>query len=182
MPTGAQWLAKPRAFKMIDYIRCHYINSENAIQCESWHSVADGDMCPVHRGMVSAVLAANGINKDEYLSARNVAATSLRERLTGLDAQAQCNLIDAHIAGIEKIIEEQKALSLTARAIRAEVIEGMSEEDRQVRRNMKIPRSEPKVKTSSPRVKGTPDEMLKAFMAKYPSMSLEAAKDMLGLD
>jgi len=167
---------------MIDYIRCHYINSENGIQCESWHSVADGDMCPVHVGMVSSVLAANGINRDEYISARKVAETSLRARLQGLDAQAQCNLIDAHIAGIEKIIEEQKLLSLTARAIRSEVIEGMSEEDRQIRRNMKVPKSESVKRTSNPRVKGTPDEMLKAFMAKYPSMTMEGAKEMLGLD
>ena len=166
---------------MIDYIRCHFIG-ENGIQCESWLSVGDGDMCPVHVGCVSSVLAANGINRDEYISARKTAETSLRERIDGKSAQEQCNIIDAHIAGIEKIIEEQKMLSLTARAIRSEVIEGMSEEDRQIRRNMKVPRTEKVAKTSSPRVKGTPDDMLKNFMAKYPSMSLEAAKDMLGLD
>ncbi len=167
---------------MIEYIRCHFINSENGIQCESWHSVGDGDMCPVHRGMISATLAANGINKDEYISTRRTAETSLRDLIQGKTAQEQCNIIDAHIAGIEKIIEEQKILSLTSRAIRSEVIEGMSEEDRQIRRNMKVPRSEPKAKETKARVKGTPEEMLRAFMAKYPSMSLEAAKDMLGLD
>ena len=167
---------------MIDYIRCHFINSENGIQCESWHSVADGDMCPVHVGMVSAVLAANGINKDEYINARKVAETSLRARLQGLNPQESCNLLDAHIAGIEKVIEEQKTLSLTARALRSEVIEGMTENDRQTRRLMKVPKSEKIVKEKQIRVKGTPDEMLTNFMKKYPSMSLEAAKDMLGLD
>ncbi len=166
----------------IDYIRCHYIDASNGIQCESWHSVADGDMCPVHRGMIGGTLAANGINKEEYITARRVAESSLREKIQNKTPQEQCNIIDAHIAGIERVIEEQKLLSLTARAVRAEVIEGMTEEDRQIRRNMKVPRSEPKVKESKARVKGTPDEMLKAFMSKYPAMTEAAAKDLLGLD
>ena len=167
---------------MIDYIRCHYINSENGIQCESWHSVADGDMCPVHVGMVSSVLAANGVNRDEYIDARKKNEVSWRDKIQGKTPQEQCNIIDAHLAGIEKVIEEQKLISLVGRAIRSEVIEGMSEEDRQIRRNMKVPKSESVKKTSNPRVKGTPDEMLKAFMAKYPSMTLDGAKEMLGLD
>ena len=166
---------------MIDYIRCHFINSENNVQCESWHSKGDGDMCPVHIGFVSSTLAANGIAKDEYISARKDIEQSLRARLSGLDEQASCNLLDAHIAGIEKIIEEQKIISLTARAIRSEMIEGMSESDRQIRRNMKVPKSaESKPKTV--RIKGSPEDMLKAFMVKYPSMTLDGAKEMLGLD
>jgi hypothetical protein len=133
--------------------------------------------------MIGATLAANGVNKDQYIDARRVAETSLREKIQGKTAQEQCNIIDAHIAGIEKIIEEQKILSFTARAVRAEVIEGMTEEDRQIRRNMKVPRSVKAItRETKTRVKGTPEEMLKAFMAKYPSMSEAAAKDMLGLD
>lgn len=166
---------------MIDYIRCHFIDASNGVQCESWHSKGDGDLCPVHHGFISSTLAANGINKDEYVSARKDIEQSLRARLNGLDAQASCNLLDAHIAGIEKIIEEQKIISLTARAIRSEMIEGMSESDRQIRRNMKIP-SSAKASTKAARIKGTPDEMLKAFMAKYPSMTLDGAREMLGLD
>jgi hypothetical protein len=166
---------------MIDYIRCHYLDASNGIQCESWHSKADGDMCPVHHGMVSSVLAANGINKEEYLDARKAAETSLRDKIVGRSPQEQCNIIDEHIAKLERVIEEQKLLSLTARAIRSEVIEGMSEDDRQIRRQMKVAVKE-KAATKSPRIKGTPDEMLKAFMAKYPKMSIETAKDMLGLD
>src|SRR5665213_2070664 len=103
---------------MIDYIRCHYINSENGIQCESWHSVADGDMCPVHVGMVSSVLAANGINRDEYIDARKKNEISWRDKIQGKTPQEQCNIIDAHLAGIEKVIEEQKLISLVGRAIR----------------------------------------------------------------
>lgn len=167
---------------MNTYRRCHFINSENNVQCESWFASHDnsGNLCPVHIGFVGTTLASNGINKAEYIDARHVAEKSLREKLIGLDAQQSCNLLDAHISSIERIIEEQKTLSLTARAIRSEVIEGMSETDRQARRLMRVPKSERVEK--APRIKGTPEEMLSAFMKKYPSMTLEGAREMLGLD
>lgn len=166
---------------MIDYIRCHYVSADS-IQCESWHSRADGDMCPVHRGIVSTVLASNGHSKDEYISARKAAEVSLREKIHGLNAQEQCNVIDAHIAGIEKIIEEQKTLALTARAIRSEVIEGMSETDRQLRRLMKVPRAEKSDKPRKQKISGTPQEMLAKFMSQNPKMSESVARELLGLD
>jgi hypothetical protein len=161
-----------------DYIRCHYTSPEG-IECASWFPRGEGNLCIVHRGIVSTSLASNGIAKEEYIGARKEAETSLRARLQGLDSQAQCNLLDAHIAGIEKIIEEQKTLALTARAIRSEVIEGLSEDERQIRRRMKVPISE---KKSTKKIQGTPEQMIEAFRSKWPNMTVEAAKAMLGLD
>lgn len=164
----------------IDYIRCHFI-SDARIQCESWHSRADGDFCPVHKGAISTKSASNGINKDEYIDARKATEKSLREKIQGLNAQESCNLIDEHISRIEKVIEEQKLISLTARAIRSEIIEGMSEGDRQIRRLAKVGPPKEKKETKK-RLTGSPAEMLSKFMANNPKMTEAVAKELLGMD
>lgn len=166
----------------IDYIRCHYV-SEDKIECASWFPRGEGNLCIVHRGVISTSMAANGINKEQYIGARKEAELSLREKLEGKTPQECCNTLDAHIASIEKIIEEQKLLALTARAIRSEVIEGLSEEERQIRRRMKVPKSESNGKPkSSGKIIGTNEEKIAKLMAKHPGMTELAAKMLLGLD
>ena len=166
----------------IDYIRCHYV-SEDKIECASWFPRGEGNLCLVHRGTISTSMAANGINKDAYLGARKEVELSLREKISGKTPQESCNILDAHIAGIEKIIEEQKLLALTARALRSEVIEGLSDEERQIRRRMKVPKSETAEKRkSSGKLIGTNEDKIAKLMAKHPGMTEMGAKMLLGLD
>lgn len=165
-----------------DYIRCHYV-SEDSNECASWFPRGEGNLCIIHRGMMSTSLAANGYNKPEYLSARKEVELSLRSRLEGKNAQESCSILDEHIAGIERIIEEQKLLALTARALRSEVIEGLSDEERQIRRRMKVSspnKTETKSKTG--KIKGTNEEMIAKLMARHSGMTEVGAKMLLGLD
>lgn len=163
-----------------DYIRCHYV-SDDSIECASWFPRGEGNLCIVHRGIVSSTLAANGHNKEQYIGARKEAELSLRERINGKTPQESCGILDAHIAGIEKIIEEQKLLALTARALRSEVIEGLSDEERQIRRRMKVPKSEAKVKSSGKLI-GTDEDKIKKLMSKHSGMTEAGARMLLGLD
>jgi len=163
-----------------DYIRCHYV-SDDSIECASWFPRGEGNLCIVHRGTISTSLASNGHNKAEYIGARKDAELSLRDKIKDKTAQESCNILDAHIAGIEKIIEEQKLLALTARALRSEVIEGLSDEERQIRRRMKVPKSET-VKKSSGKIIGTNEEKIAKLMSKHPGMTEIGAKMLLGLD
>lgn len=165
-----------------DYIRCHYV-SDDSIECASWFPRGEGNLCIVHRGTISSALAANGHNKEQYIGARKEIETSLREKINGKTAQESCGILDAHIASIEKIIEEQKLLALTARALRSEVIEGLSDEERQIRRRMKVPKSETAEKRkSSGKLIGTNEDKIAKLMAKHPGMTEMGAKMLLGLD
>jgi len=164
-----------------DYIRCHYV-SDDSIECASWFPRGEGNLCIIHRGTVSSALAANGHNKEQYIGARKEAELSLRAKLEGKSSQEACTILDAHIAGIERIIEEQKLLALTARALRSEVIEGLSDEERQIRRRMKVPKSESTAKKSSGKIIGTNEEKIAKLIAKHPGMTEMGAKMLLGID
>lgn len=165
-----------------DYIRCHYV-SDDSIECASWFPRGEGNLCIVHRGMVSTSLAANGHNKPEYISKVKEVELSLRAKLDGKTTQESCSILDAHIAGIERIIEEQKLLALTARALRSEVIEGLSDEERQIRRRMKVPKSEGiEKKKSSGKLIGTNEEKIQKLIAKHSGMTEAGARMLLGLD
>lgn len=168
---------------MDDYIRCHY--SSDNLECSNWFPRGEGNLCIVHRAAISTTLAGNGINKPEYIGARKTEELSLRDLIAGKTSQEACSLLDEHIAKIELIIEEQKVKYLTARAVRSEVIEGLSDEERQVRRRMKVSSptsSEPKEKKSSKKLGNmNQDEMIQSMLKKYPQLGLAGVKTMLGI-
>ena len=166
------------------YTRCHYV-SEQGLECASWFPRGEGNLCVIHRGMISHAMAANGLNKPEYISARQQYESDFRASYILAETnQEKCVILDAHIAAIEKIIEQERVKSQVARALRSEVINGMSEEEIQLRRNMKVPKSESS-KESKPRqgkLKGTPEDMIKQTMSKWPNMTEAGARMLLGLD
>lgn len=164
-----------------DYIRCHYV-SDDSIECASWFPRGEGNLCIVHRGTISSSLAANGHNKEQYIGARKEAELSMRDKIAGKPSQEQLVILDAHIAGIEKAIEAQKLEALVSRAIRSEVIEGLSDEERQIRRRMKVPKSENVAKKSSGKIIGTNEEKIAKLMAKHSGMTEAGARMLLGLD
>jgi len=163
------------------YIRCHYTSPEG-IECGSWLPRGKGNLCPVHIGMVSASLAANGTNKDEFLEAAKLSQAPLRDLIANKDKQEQCNIIDAHLARVYKIIEEQKLIASSYRALRGEVIEGMSLEEIQARRLMKVPKSVGKPSAGRISAKKTTEDNIKALLAKNPKMTEAGARMLLGLD
>jgi hypothetical protein len=134
------------------YARCHYI-SPDGLECEQWFkSNGELSLCPVHAGSVSASMASNGINKDPYIEKRNAAQFSLLTATEGMSTVAEkLAYYDQHIAGIERVIEEQKILVLTARAVRQNELEKLSDTEREARRKIRTPKIETaaRVKRSS---------------------------------
>jgi hypothetical protein len=156
------------------------------VECQSWFPSQEGTLCIIHRGVNTAALAANGVNKEKFIEETNDEQKNLRDLVAGKTPVEACSLLDAHIAKLEKIIEEQKNKYFSARAIRAEVIEGLSEEERQVRRRTKVTVSssnEVKEKKSSKKmVSMSKDEMVQAMLKKYPALGLDGVKKLLGVE
>jgi hypothetical protein len=120
---------------MADYKRCQYVSPEG-IECEVWFPLADGEIyCEkYHRGIPSVSDEANGEQKQLYIdlcnAERNLCATMTLDQL------------DAHIATIEAAIEafmaKEKPKRNTARAVRAEKLEALTEDQRRERRKIKL--------------------------------------------
>lgn len=126
------------------YVRCHYI-SPDGFECDSWIPSIDGEnheLCAVHASALSLPMASNGVNKDSYISKRNAAQFSLLAATEGMSVSDKLAYYDQHIAGIEKIIEEQKMLVLTARALKQTELEGLTEAERAERRKIRTPKIE----------------------------------------
>lgn len=167
-----------------DYIRCHYI-SEESIECASWFPRGEGNLCIVHRGMVSLKGAANGHNKPETISAMKQFESEFRVTYENAKTnEEKCSILDAHLESIYKVIEIEKTKANVVRALRGEVIDGMSAEEIQIRRRMKVPKSdaEPKKRASSGKLIGTNENKIAKLMAKHPGMTEAGARMLLGLD
>lgn len=121
------------------YNRCHYTSPEG-FECETFFPSDQGNLCPVHLGSLSISLASHGIGKESYLEQRNNALFSLIEAMNGKSTNDALQFLDEHIAGIERVIEGEKIKVLTARAKRAELIEGLSESERKERQKIKTPK------------------------------------------
>lgn len=134
---------------MSSYVRCRYI-SPDGLECETWFPHSETTIfCPVHIGSVSLSLAANGIAKDSYIEKRNNAQLNLLEATKDMSVNDALAYYDQHIAGIEKVIEEQKMLVSTARALRQNELEKLSESERAERRKIQTPRVAREKKASS---------------------------------
>jgi len=123
--------------------RCIYVSPDTGIECEIWFQVKDdetNDFCILHKGSLSPSLAANGHNKDPYIAKRNEALLSLVEATRGLSVPESLSYLDQHIAGIERVIEDEKLKVLTARAKRAQILEGLSDEERKARQKIRTPK------------------------------------------
>ncbi len=166
------------------YFRCAFTSGDGT-ECQSWFPSHEGTLCIIHRQVNSFKLAANGVHKSELISELTDEQKSLRELIAGKDAVEACHILDAHIAKIEKIIEAEKNKYFSARAIRAEIIEGLSEEERQVRRRAKVelrPESEKSERKSKKLTSMTQDEAIQAMLKKYPSLGLDGVKKLMGVE
>ena len=140
------------------YKRCSYISS--GIQCDNWHNDASTKYCVNHRALVSDNGSVPVEVKDRYIDVVN-------------EERAQCaamslDALDEHIAGIEKLIEAEKAKFYTARAIRIEKLDSLTEEERKARRAITLDREVKKEKPTA--LQSSVKSMIKSLMSTRAAM------------
>lgn len=178
------------------YRRCHYLN-ERGEQCETWFPAIDTNkLCPAHREIITP----NGrVNEDpetkvryidlvnderqycyHFLSgeSQNQSQTLIHEFKDDLEGTI-FEKIDAHIAFIEKVLEDMKARLHSARAVRTEKLDELTEEERKVLRSQKIDKEFKKVpKEKLPSFKADPI----GFLSKKNNMSRVDSEALLSMD
>lgn len=160
-----------------NYTRCDYI-PDGGLQCENWipNTVGLPQKCPLHLGLVSASSASNNENKSSYIEVRNNEAK--------LCYEMDLVQLDEHIRNLEQVIETEKARAYSARAVRADKLDKLSDEERQVRRELHKQMQANKAQESKePKIKKVTlaSDPIKFFMQTYKITEAEA-KIKLGLD
>lgn len=160
------------------FVRCQFV-PDNGLECETWFKVVEGEqskLCPAHSGIIAENLAAQPEHKGAYIEIVN-AQRALVHKMT-------LEEIDAHIAGIEKIIELERTKLLTARAVRGEKIDNLSDEEREVRRQYRVEKQKaepkPKVPKETKKVASMKADPIGHLMAAH-NLTREAAMKMLGM-
>jgi hypothetical protein len=162
--TGKQWL------------RCRYIEP-NGHQCDSWYLFVDEDhkLCAEHAGILPTnnTPIPDNNSKSEYITLLN------EQRLYCY--QMTDDQLEEHIARIDAEIAIWKAKGLTARAIKTERFEKMTEEELAERRKFVINRavetSERKTaKQVKPSLKSDP---IAYFRSQYPMMASKTDDEIL---
>ena len=118
------------------YRRCEYPpNINGGRECENWFPSEEGRLCILHRSSAGPELAhLDESLKSEYIRIRN--EQSVICHTMTLDE------LDQHIAGIEKVIENERTKLLAARAKRSDKLQLLSDEEREERRKIKYVRPE----------------------------------------
>ncbi len=172
--------------------RCCYLD-ERGQQCETWFPAVDANkLCPAHREIISP--SQNGLDsKVKYIDLVNDQRKYCYHFLDGLAQEQRQELIfefkddqegsiydklDTHIAFLEKVIEDLKARLHSARAVKTEKLDNLSEEQRAELRKIKIEQFKEPKKEKIPTFKGDPV----AHLAQSRGLSVESAKDLLSLD
>ena len=170
--------------------RCIHLD-ERGQQCDTWFAAIDkSKLCPSHSQSVQT----NGRieNSPRYIDLVNDERSYCYHFLDGTEQKQEQTLIfqfkddesgtvfdklDAHISFLEKVIEDMKARLHSARAVKAEKFDELTEDQRAERRKVKIEKSfkQPeKVKS----FKADPV----SFLSKKQGMSKEDASDLLSMD
>src|SRR5271166_1217104 len=136
----------------IAYRRCFYI-ADTGIQCETWFEAVDNNkLCEAHRQIISP----NGKNEDikvKYIDLVNDERKYCYHFLDGTSQNQSQALIyefkddlegsvfeklDQHIGFIEKVIEDLRARLHSARAVRSEKLDELSDDQRKELRKHRI--------------------------------------------
>jgi len=178
----------------IPYRRCFYIDDRGQ-QCEEWFAAIDANkLCLAHRELITPNGRVSEDNKVKYIDLVNDERAYCYHFIDGSKQEQKQTLIfeyqddsegsvfekiDAHIAFIEKVLEDMKARLHSARAVRSEKLDSLSEEERKTLRATRIHKEltkNPEKKT--PSFKSDPI----AFLSKKQNMSKEDASDLLSMD
>lgn len=174
------------------YRRCHYLD-ERGQQCEEWFAAVDSiKLCKAHLEIISPnSFKENPENKVKYIDLVNDERKYCYHFLSGESQNQDQTLIhefkddsngtifeklDRHVAFIEKVIEDMKARLHSARAVKTEKLDELSEEERVKLRKERIPITPKPEKV--PSFKADPV----AFLSKKQGLSKEDAKELLNMD
>jgi len=151
---------------------CNYIDSDS-IQCDAFYDANEHPtMCAIHRRTVGTDLAANGINKSDYITRRQE-----HEKFVSQMTMAE---LDIHIAEIEKVIEQEKMKLLVTRARKGAELDKLSNAERAELRKIKTPKVEKVVKSpKTTDVKGLMGKAIESMMRL--GITEQQAKEKLGL-
>lgn len=179
--------------------RCWHMD-EKGQQCEVWFPAEDDNkLCALHRNGASPSQR-NGETEDQKLkyidlvndersycyhfkdgSAQNQSQSLISEFKDDTEGSV-FDKLDRHIAFLETVISDLKARHQTARAVRAEKLDKLSEDERKELRKIRIEKPEPKVKAviSEAKTSAWKDKLSKvgasldmdmdAMLAKFESM------------
>jgi|ERR1035441_3518916 hypothetical protein len=177
----------------IPYRRCFYLD-ERGVQCDSWFPAVDSKkLCPAHSEIIGTSSKVNEEAKVKYIDLVNDERKYCYHFLSG-EAQNQSQdlihefkddsegsvfeKLDTHIAFIEKVIEDMKARLHSARAVKSEKLDELSEEERKELRKIKIDKAFKPEKEKTKSFKADPVE----FLSKKQGMSKEDASALLNMD
>jgi len=154
---------------MAEFFRCNYID-DSGMQCDTW---SESKICVNHTGIISPRTSAVPGLKEPYMEVVNA------ER--ALVYKMSLEEIDAHIAGIDKIIELERTKLLTSRAVRSEKIDKLSDEERAVRRATTASRavSAEKRAGKSPKATSIKKDPVQYLMDKY-GLDRPSAEKLMG--
>jgi hypothetical protein len=172
--------------------RCFYLD-ERGQQCDTWFTAIDTNkLCPAHRKIISPNKFSEE-NNPKYIDLVNDERKYCYHFLSGESQNQSQELIhefkddetgtvfeklDTHIAFIEKVIEDMKARLHSARAVKAEKLDDLSEEERKELRKIKIDKSFKLLKVKTPSLKSDPI----GHLIKKQGMSKQDASDLLSMD
>lgn len=176
------------------YRRCFYMD-ERGSQCEEWFpAVDDTKLCKMHQEIASPG-SRNGEteeNKIKYIDLVNDERKYCYHFADGASQHQTQDLIfqfkddtdgtvfekiDRHLAFLDKVIEDLKARRQTARAVRGEKMDALSEEQRKELRKIKIEKAVAAVEPKKTTIKSDPV----GFLAKK-GMSRQDAQALLTMD
>jgi len=127
---------------MRGYMRCEYISPNSGQQCEVWFPSIErqkdnsGNLLPI-LCPDCAKIANPSTQKTAYIEAVNVQKLYCY-KMFEKGIEEGFSLLDEHIAKIEAAIQEQKDLLWSARAVRAEKEQSLSESEYNERRKYKV--------------------------------------------
>jgi hypothetical protein len=110
------------------WTKCRYSNGD--YECETFFEVDGATFCRAHRGIPSTAQLANEASTKSFIALANNEALLVKDMT--LDQ------VDAHIATLERAIEELKARRTGARSDRADKITKLSDKEREERRKMRF--------------------------------------------
>jgi len=177
--------------------RCNYLDNHGQ-QCDKWFPAIDSTkLCENHRGIISSNGTSDKLNETpKYIDLVNDQRQYCYHFLDGTAQNQSQKLIfefkddedgsifdklDSHIAFIEKVLEDMKARLHSARAVRGEKLDALSESERSELRKIKLDKAvkEPKVKADkAPSLKKDPV----SYLMKTKKMSEADAKESLNMD
>lgn len=141
------------------YRRCLYID-DAGLECERWFDANDTPErnCENHRGILPS---------DQPMTDKKAYIDFVNEQ-QALCSKMSFDELDAHIASLEKAIEDQRTRLLASRAVRTQKLDKLTDEERAERKKYKIEKAVQAARPKAPTMKADP---VKAMMAKYPKLS-----------